>query len=364
MMTLRSFSAAAAASSVLVALLSCNQRPVYRANATLGGTVTGPGRDAGPLPDRPDFNLPDPPNSSSDAAGEARACGFEKFQLERVPPSLMLVLDRSSSMGRAVVGGAVGATLWTETLGALDEVVMGTQMGVKWGLKLFPLPDGCQVSGGAEVPVASNNYDMVVGRARTDGFNENGQGGTPTNSAVDTAVGYLRTLTDSNPKFIVLATDGEPTCPMGASEGSRILAVEAVQNAATAGFKVYVIGLAIQPEGEQTLNQMAVAGGVPRSDPTTRFYPVANRADLTRTLGDIAGQITTCVFNLTRAPPAPDSVKVTIDGERVPESATDGWSYTSAQHTAIQLNGSWCERLRMKAGQVDIVLGCPGVVIP
>lgn len=349
--------------SGLFLLASCNERPVYRATPSLGGVVGGEVRDSGPGPEIPGFTLPEPP--SSVAAADARECGFEKFTLERVPPSLMLVLDCSSSMGRAPVGGAAGATLWTEALGAMDEVVKGTESLVKWGLKLFPFPEGCAVADGAEVTVAGSNHAMVLARARLDGFNAAGQGGTPTSDAMDKAVAYLRTLPDNNPKYIALATDGEPTCPLNSpSAVARSLAVQAVQNAATAGFKTYVIGIAIQPEGVETLNQMAMVGGVPRADPALRFFPVANRMDLSRALGEIAGQITTCVFNLSKPPPAPDSVKVTIDSERVPENASNGWSYTSPQHTAIQLNGAWCERLRTKAGQVDIVLGCPGIVVP
>ena len=109
---------------------------------------------------------------------------------------------------------------------------------------------------------------------------------------------------------------------------------------------------------------MASRGRRPSQRSDVQFFPVANRTDLTRALGEIAGQITSCSSALSKPPPAPDSVKVTVDGDRVPESASDGWSYTSAQHTAIQLNGTWCERLKMKAGQVDIVLGCPGIVVP
>jgi hypothetical protein len=350
---------------VSLVLASCNERPVYRPMPSQGGVGTVAARDSAALPDVPPFVLPEPPSTPVNAGGaDARECGFEKFKLERLPPSLMLVLDRSSSMGRAPEGGVAGATLWSETLGALDEVVKGTQALVKWGLKLFPLPDGCSVADGAEVVVAANNYDMVLARARATGFNENGQGGTPTQDAMDKAVAYLRTVADSNPKYIALATDGEPSCPLGSTATARMVAVQAVQNAAAAGFKTYVIGISIVPEATDVLNQMAIAGGVPRNDPTLKFFPVASRGDLSQALTQIAGQITSCSFALSKPPPAPDAVKVTVDGERVPESASDGWSYSNAQNTSIQLNGSWCERLKMKAGQVDIVLGCPGVVVP
>jgi hypothetical protein len=364
-MWLRSLRYSVAAAGAVIALGSCNERPVYRAGtAGLAGGGDLTVRHDAAVVDGPIFTLPEPPRPTGQEA-DARECGLEKFQLERVPPSLMLVLDRSSSMSRMPVGGAAGATLWSETLGAMDEVVMATQAQVRWGLKLFPLPGGCTVADGAEAPVAPNNYDMVVGRSRMIGFNQTGGGGTPTSDAMNKAVAYMRTLTDNTPKYIALATDGEPNCVNGVSaSGGRAAAVQAVQSAAAAGFKTYVIGIAIGSEGTATLNEMAAAGGVPRTDPMFQFYPVANRADLTRSLNEIAGQITSCVFPLSKPPPAPDSVKVTVDGERVPESGTDGWSYTSPQNMAIQLNGSWCDRLKTRAGQVDIVLGCPGIVVP
>ena len=201
-----------------------------------------------------------PPPSSSTPLADARSCGFETFTLVRQPAALMLVLDRSSSMSRPAVGGPAGATLWSETLAALDEVVMGTQAGINWGLKLFPLPGGCTVADGPEAAVAPNNHVGVLGRARAEGYNATGMTGTPTPDAVARAVTYLRTLPADGSRQIVLATDGEPTCPPGPIETARLLAVQAVRDAAAAGFKTHVIGIAIVPEGVDVLNQMAVAG--------------------------------------------------------------------------------------------------------
>jgi hypothetical protein len=301
--------------------------------------------------------------------GDERQCGLENFKLEKTPPDLLLVLDRSSSMNQMVPGAAMGATLWTETLAAVDAVVMGTQAGVNWGLKLFPLPTGCMVSPGAEVPVAASNYMPVITKARMEGTNMiggMGMGGTPTDTAVIGATSYLTSLvaTRKNPKYILLATDGEPTCTNGMNMGGTTAAINAITAAAAAGFKVYVIGLAIGTEGTNTLNMMATAGGVPRNDPMTKFYPVANRADLVQTLTAITGQVTNCVFPLTKAPPVPENVKVTVDGMKVDQNAMNGWSYTSAANMAIQFNGALCEQIKMGTAQVNIVFGCPGIVIP
>ena len=307
--------------------------------------------------------------SDAELINDAPACGLQNFKLEKVPPELLLVLDRSSSMNRMPVGSPVGTTLWTDALGAVDEVVKNTQTAVQWGLKMFPVPTGCMVADGTEIPIAANNYDMVIGKAKMTGTNTTSggnMGGTPTDIVMTKATTYLMGLPSKNPKYIVLATDGQPTCAAGVSADLPVAgpaAVNAIKAAAAAGFKTYVVGIAI--EGSlATLNEMADAGGVPRMDPANRFYPVANRADLTAALNVITGQVSNCVFPLDKAPPDKDAVKVTVDTERVPPGAMDGWSYTSAMNTAIQLNGSWCERVKTKAADVAIVFGCPNIPIP
>jgi hypothetical protein len=332
------------------------------------GGQTGKGGSGIELPDA--SGQGGQPASDAELINDAPACGLQTFKLEKVPPEILLVLDRSSSMERKPEGAPVGsvATLWTDALGAVDEVVKATQMAVHWGLKMFPTPTGCMVIDGVETPNAPNNYDMVIGKARTAGTNNTttGTGGTPTDTAMTKATTFLKGLTSKNPKYIVLATDGEPTCAAGASAGlgqAGPAAVNAITAAAAAGFKTYVVGIAIGGS-LATLNEMAVAGGVPRNDPTNKFYPVANRADLTAALQVITGQVSNCVFPLDKAPPDKDAVKVTVDNERVPPNAMEGWSYTSPQNTAIQLNGTWCERVKTKTADVSIVFGCPNIPIP
>jgi hypothetical protein len=301
---------------------------------------------------------------------DAPTCGLEDFKLDKVPPEILLVLDRSSSMNEPSVGGAAGATLWTDALAAVQDVLNTTQMAVHWGLSMFPMPNSCLVGATPEVAVAPNNASAVYGKAMTTGSNMSSQGtGTPTDTAMTAATAYLtgRNGVNKNPRYIVLATDGEPTCVGGARANANAAVaptLAAIQAAVAAGFKTYVIGIAIDPTGIATLNQMAEAGGVPRMDPTTKFYPAANKSELSAALNVITGQVSNCVFPLSKPPPAPDSVKVTVDGQRVDKSTTDGWSYTSPQNTAIQLNGTWCEKVKTSAAQVGIVFGCPDIPIP
>ena len=370
-------------------VLGCSEAPKVTGSSATGGATSGQGKggtsgaaggagssgsgqggSAGGLALPDASGLGGAAGSDAELINDAPACGQQTFKLEKVPPEILLVLDRSSSMNRMPVGAPVGgmATLWSDALGAVDEVVKSTQTGVHWGLKMFPVPTGCMVADGTDVVIAANNYDMVLGKARTTGTNNTvtGMGGTPTDTAMAKATSYLMGLPSKNPKYIVLATDGQPTCAAGASAGlaqAGPAAIAAITAAAAAGFKTYVVGIAI--EGSvTTLNEMATAGGVPRTDPMNKFYPVANRADLTAALNVITGQVSNCIFPLTMPPPDKDSVKVTVDNERVPPGAMDGWSYTSMQNTAIQLNGTWCERVKTKTADVAIVFGCPMVPIP
>jgi hypothetical protein len=298
--------------------------------------------------------------SSTGGAGSTdpeKTCGLETFMLERLPPELLLVLDRSSSMRREAKD-SVG-TLWSDTVGALDQVVRTTEASVQWGLKMFPYPSGCDVSQGVEVPIGAVNHRNVLNSVMMANYNMTSETGTPTRAAMLKAIDYLGTVRTKNPKYIVLATDGEPNC-----DGGITGAVQAVREAASAGFKTFVVGIAIERRAHDVLNQMALAGGEPRSDLMFRYYPVANKADLIDVLNQITVRVSNCVFPLSKAPPAPESVKVTVDGQRVPQDKNNGWSY-GPKNMSIQLNGSWCEQVKAGKGQnVSIVFGCKGMIIP
>jgi hypothetical protein len=129
-----------------------------------------------------------------------------------------------------------------------------------------------------------------------------------------------------------------------------------------AGFKTYVIGIATAGStSSTTLDMMADAGKAPRMG-MPRYYPMNTRQDLIATLNMIAGQISTCVFPLSKAPPSMNAA-VKIDGLIVNKDAANGWSY-GAGDKSIQLNGMSCERLKnSQKANVSIIFACPGVVI-
>ncbi len=256
---------------------------------------------------------------------------------------------------------------WVQVTDALNQTVMGTQASVYWGLKGFPsAQDACGVTDGVEVDLALNNFPAMM--MKIGGYGPNMMGGaTPTALGVQKAAAYMQPRPSIN-KYLLLATDGLPNCKAGSSRtNDEAGAIQAVKDAAAAGLPTFVVGIATdRGTAHDTLNAMADAGTKPRSDPMTKYYPVASKDELLAVLANITGQIGSCTFPLTKAPPSPNDVAVDVDGKRVARDIghMNGWDY-GAGMKSIQIYGMLCDQLKSgTAKKVNIILGCPGVVIP
>lgn len=308
------------------------------------------------------------------ATGDAN-CGSTTSKLEKQPADLLLVLDRSTSMTQAMDSTsncAADATNCAQRMAtmkaSLKAVLEASPDEVHWGLKLFSTPtntttprggttSSCNVSAGVEVAIAQDTSDSI----QTEITQAGTASSTPTRQAVDAAVAYLKTLDDGNPKYILLATDGEPNCnASGGGTGTSDLAgaVTAVEAAVAAGYKVFVIG--VGPE-TANLTSLAQAGG------TDHFYSATTPDDLANALASIVGTVAPgCSYQIGQTPPAnPNAIGVYLDKSLIPHNANDGWSYDSANAT-ILINGSYCDDLKSgKKTQVDIFLPCaPDVPLP
>src|ERR1700733_14553507 len=103
--------------------------------------------------------------------GTGPTCGTKTFGLQKVPPDLLIVQDRSGSMDDLPDGTACGGARpnpmcdtmakWTQVTAAIDQVVTQTQTTIRWGLKFFPDSRGadqqCGVNAAPTVPIADMN---------------------------------------------------------------------------------------------------------------------------------------------------------------------------------------------------------------
>jgi len=311
-------------------------------------------------------------------SGGERTCGLQTFDLERKPAEILLLLDRSASMKDPPDGAPAGSTpKWDLIIPAVKQVIMDTDMSVHWGLKVFPegTDKECvvgSVTNKIDVPIAPLNASTVVSAINMTMDEGNG---TPTGDAVNAAVAYLQTLTSTNRKYILLATDGEPSCA-GTTTGSssaRPFAVTAVTNAANLSFHTFVVGVATTKDtATAVLNEMAIAGKEPRPGLLTRYYLGTTQTDLSAALAFITGQASSCIFPLDPPPPVKDDptklgVYFTSNNTKIPNdpASQNGWTYLNADNTSLQVFGPWCDMIKSAGSdKVQIIYGCKDVDVP
>ncbi len=305
-----------------------------------------------------------PPTPTMDAN-----CGSTRNPTMRQPPDLLLVFDRSGSMaadpatGRNCNPPATCPSKWNQAVAAVNTAVAGSQTMIRWGLKLFSTDgNSCNVTAGAQVDIDLNTAPAIAATLAGAGP----AGSTPTTLAMTMAGDYLAGLTTPNPRFIVLVTDGQPTCAGGnGNRDDSPAAVAAVAAQATRGFGTFVIGVATATDAmaTMTLTQMSDAGLHARAG-TPNYYVVNNTAELVTALGSIGTQVASCTFTLTSAPPDPTNVVVLADGKIVPKDASptdNGWMY-GAGMTSVTLTGSYCQDVMSNVvTNVEVLFGCGGI---
>lgn len=316
-------------------------------------------------------------------AGTAN-CGLLQFKPTPKAADILMVLDRSGSMIDIPDGAPTGSTTtkWQIVVPSLEAVVSATQSSISWGMKSFPetYTDSLSDCGGGvtnAIDVKSAAMDGTQMNSAITALTPAGKG-TPTADAITQAAGYLATLTDTNPKYLLLATDGEPTC-VGTSKDSTNAgpaAVTAIANALKAGFPTFVVGIATTKTTANTeLTAMAKAGGepIPATNPLAHNYYLANDGTtLVSAMEAITGQISTCLFPLSSPPPVlNDSTKVGVylgsAMSKVPYDAgkSSGWAYTDAADSAIEVYGAYCDMIQAAgAGEVQIIFGCANINVP
>jgi len=315
--------------------------------------------------------------------GGTMTCGVTNNPVMPSPPDVLIVQDKSGSMGNddsdhgcngQMTGGCGNNSKWAQLTTALSNVITATDSVVNWGLKYFSDDGACDASHAPVVAVAPMSGAAVV---RSIQGNQPG-GYTPTRDGITYGAQYLGTLNDTNPKFLLLATDGLPNCPSGCAADSGgmmctttdnpsedMMAEMAVTMAASMGYQTFVIGIGNVTAAQNTLNQLAIAGGQPQMGGTTSYYAATDEATLEAALMAIVGKVASCTIGLPAAAVGQTNVAVSVDdasgkATKVPEDASNGWSYVN-NGMAIQLNGSYCDNVKnMTYTNVQFLYSCNG----
>lgn len=203
------------------------------------------------------------------------------------PPSVVVVLDRSSSMNGTI---ETGTTKWAAARAALDQVLASYDQSIGFGLMTFPQPDACG-AGRLDVPPAVGQRG-AIGMALVAPPPAVGNW-TPLGETLAAVVdpdwmeGYV-------PDAVIVVTDGFQWCsPYDPAQ--RELPKQAVTQLRAHGIRTFVVGFGGAVD-EQALAAMAVLGGTAPAgcdpdgaDPTRRCYHQADDgAGLTQALMAIA----------------------------------------------------------------------------
>jgi len=309
------------------------------------------------------------------------SCGQATVPIMPLPPDILIIQDRSGSMDdnssdKACNGGCGANSKWAQITAAINNVVSQTDTTVNWGLKFFADKDAtCGVNPGVAVPVAPMNSGpiaaAITASTSANGGVANGSR-TPTAQAIGVGTTYLGTLTDPNPKYLLVATDGLPNCATGNANGDNSPATEqAVAAALTAGYPTFVVGIATTSDATATatLNAMAVNGGEPQTGGMTSYYSVTDTASLETALNKIIGIVASCTISLANAPKGFNNIVISATDAStgmpvaIPQDPTNGWSYDATKANVI-LNGTACANLQSGTySDFNFNYACAGVVI-
>jgi len=268
-------------------------------------------------------------SNGSGGGNDDGLCESKNISAKARPPDILIVLDRSLSMA---------ATRWAPSTQAVTALVSQYEDRIQFGLSMFPHGEfGLCDPGEIDVPIAPMNAGAINGLiGMTQPF-----GITPTAGSLRNALKALgnreqQADTISTEAFVMLVTDGEPSCPDDISPDPIQGSVDAVQALFDANIKTYVIGYGVA-QGAATMSRMAQAGG------TDDYYPVENKDQLDQAFKDITGDLVSCTFELDDVPQDPSYVRITIDGETVELKAADGWVIDGKK---ITLQGGSCDTLK------------------
>jgi hypothetical protein len=209
------------------------------------------------------------------------------------PPTMLLILDKSSSMQTSTIGGV---TLWNIAVNALDTVLSEFDSSIEIGLMMFPHPDRCEPGILDVAPALENRAPILAALGDPPPTSGNW---TPMSQTLDAAAEEPALTAATGPRYAVLITDGWQWCsPYDAS--TRFDPVDSVGRLNAAGVTTYVVGFGGAVDA-LLLNQVAVEAGTARagcdpngSSPNTPnpcYYQADSSAELVSALMEITGNV-------------------------------------------------------------------------
>lgn len=290
------------------------------------------------------------------------SCPNVTVTFEKRVPTIALLVDQSGSMTEKFGGG----TRWTVARDALinnsNGVVKILEKEVRFGLAMYTSKNG--FAGGAcpmlaEVDIALGNFAAIRDKLMaSDPIGE-----TPTGESIDAVVKKLENPAIPGPKYIVLATDGEPdTCAVPNPQNGQKEAVAAAKNSFAKGIPVFYIAVSADVTAAHA-QQMANAGqGLDTAGTKkAKYYVASDAASMKSAFDAIIFGVRSCTFKLNAKVVDASKGVVTVDGVKVAYNDPNGWTL-SGDGTEITLVGSTCEKVKTGDHSISAQFACGAAV--
>ncbi len=273
-------------------------------------------------------------------------CGASEFTIDVVQPNVMLVVDRSGSMGDADVPGT-NMTRWQVTVQTIDTVTTAYANKIRFGLVLFSAcePGGCS-PGTIVLPIPSTPAQINQTAASTELCNSNDPE-TSIGSTLQALVGEPSLQDPGRANAILLLTDGQDNCGGGGAEAAQQLIQQTVP------VKTFVVGFSGDVNADE-LTSIAQAAG------TAPYYQADDAASLQTAFDTIAAHVASCTYQLQSTPPQEQLyVFFNNDPAGIASDPANGYTYDPATNT-LTFHGSACDALQAgTVTDIDVVFGCP-----
>ncbi len=300
------------------------------------------------------------PAPGADAGGIDPQCGQQTFPISvtKTEPNVMLVVDESGSMSDTVTGSTL--TKWDALKQAVKGLLSKYDGQVDWGLSIFPAvgaADSC-APGIIDVPIAPGSGPLIT--AKLDGIAASTlTGATPTPESLKSVQLNGKLNDPKKANYILLITDGDPTC----APATDVTPVIQALYAQSPSVKTFVVGVGdVNQSNPALLNEWADAGHTARTG-ATRYYDANDLSGLQGAFATIVGNIASCNYALGKLPDDPSLVTAYLDGKVVPIDPVNGATY-DAMSNSITFHGTTCDAIKSGASsKVDIVYGCKSPTI-